>query len=168
MIRSIPFLNRRLIALLATAGLVAAVQAAPLQSNHLGESRPAVPDVSRSANWHVYLFTKDGIKYVQINDLSDQVRAAFAAGNGSYLVLPIGSDAERVSTPQQAKAAAISTGETVYEDGSLRVIGIAQETGGTAWNVQTKSTVTTAATSVTTQTESADECTHYSCGNHVN
>lgn len=56
----------------------------------LGEQFPIAKDVSRSRNFHVYVFKKDGISYVQINRLDGPILTAVAlAGSGSF-VLPVG------------------------------------------------------------------------------
>ncbi len=100
-----------------------------------GMAARSVPNVSTSANYRVYVFVRDGIRYIQINDANDVVRAAFAAGNGQYLVLPMGIDAAHVSTPQQPLAIT-SNGlrEKVYADLSTQVYAIPQ-TGGTWFDV---------------------------------
>lgn len=90
--------------------------------NGLGQSWPNAQDVSSSPRWHVYVFNRNGIRYVQINDLNGNVRAAFAAQSGSFLVLPIGTDASRVATPQDPQPAPANTqGEIVYQDSDVKV-----------------------------------------------
>jgi len=100
---------------------MAANQNGPTQ-NGLGQSWPNAQDVSSSPRWHVYVFERNGIRYVQINDLNGNVRAAFAAQSGSFLVLPIGTDASRVATPQDPQPAPANTqGEIVYQDSDVKV-----------------------------------------------
>ncbi|WP_175927454.1 hypothetical protein [Burkholderia cepacia] len=67
----------------------------------LGSSWPNAPDVSANPNWHVYVFRRAGVKYIQVNDLSGTVREVVATSAGEFLVLPMGRDASRVSTPQE-------------------------------------------------------------------
>ncbi|MFC5741154.1 hypothetical protein [Dyella tabacisoli] len=127
-----------LIGLLTATAWTAHAQTTPqVEVSDLGNTNPQAADVSVSPNWHVYVFHRDGIKYVQINDQQDQVRAAFATRNGLYLVLPIGSDAQQVSTPQQPLAfnGAAALGETVYLDSSVKVV-MAPQSGGVQWQVQ--------------------------------
>ncbi|NII72323.1 hypothetical protein FHW84_000889 [Dyella sp. SG562] len=113
------------------AGLFAALavstsaMARQFPATGLGQSWPNATDVSSSPRWHVYVFIKDGVRYIQVNDLNGRVRGAFAAANGQFLVLPIGSDAETVSAGPNASAlttaATGQTGETVYRDNDVRV-----------------------------------------------
>jgi hypothetical protein len=109
--------------LLATLVSTQALAGGGLPSTGLGQSWPNATDVSASPHWHVYVFERSGIRYVQINDLGGKVRAAFAASNGNFLALPVGADAARVATPQEPQAAAVGTkGEVVYHDASMNVL----------------------------------------------
>jgi len=115
-------------AALLSLGLAGVAKAATL-STGLGQAWPNAPDVSTSPRWHAYVFEKDGIRYIQINDLAGHVHGAFATANGQYLVLPIGSDA---ATATATDAASTDTGaETVYDDGSTQVIAAVQADGTT-------------------------------------
>ncbi len=94
----------------------------------LGQSWPNASDISTSPRWHVYAFQRDGIRYIQVNDLNGKVRAALAVAGNEFLVLPMGSDAARVNTPTTAattitaaKATTASAGEQVYNDGSMQL-----------------------------------------------
>lgn len=108
------------------AGLLALALSTPVladdpQSNGLGQSWPNAQDVSSSPNFHVYVFVRDGVRYLQVNDATGQVRGAVAAAAGQFLVLPLGSDSQRVSTPQTPAApvpAGVQAGtpQTVYSD----------------------------------------------------
>jgi hypothetical protein len=113
---------------LLSLGLAGAAKAAA-PSTGLGQAWPNAPDVSASPRWHAYVFEKDGIRYIQINDLAGHVHGAFATAKGQYLVLPIGSDA---ATATATDPAAADTGaETVYDDGSTRVTAATQADGTT-------------------------------------
>lgn len=114
----------------ALTGLIAMACSLPAladqpPANDLGKSWPNAPDVSASPHWHVYVFVRDGVRYIQINDTNGNVRGAFATANGVYLVLPMGRDAQLVTTPQDAPATqpddASQQGETVYQDSSVQV-----------------------------------------------
>lgn len=108
------------------AGLLALAMSMPVladdpQSNGLGQAWPNAQDVSTSANFHVYVFVRDGVRYLQVNDANGQVRGAVAAAAGQFLVLPLGTDSQRVSTPQTPAApvpAGVQAGttQTVYAD----------------------------------------------------
>ncbi|WP_266167841.1 hypothetical protein [Dyella subtropica] len=92
----------------------------------LGQSWPNAPDVSANPHWHVYVFERDGIRYVQVNDLGGKVRAAFATANGELLVLPMGEDAQVVIRPQgdrgrSNQTRSVARTETIYQDGMLRI-----------------------------------------------
>ncbi|MET3650771.1 hypothetical protein [Dyella japonica] len=109
-----------------------AMAATGLPSTGLGQSWPNATDVSTSPHWHVYLFQRDGVRYVQINDLNGKVRAAFAAASGTFLTLPVGSDAAQVATPSEPLPVTGNTaGDIVYQDGALKVL-VAPQADGTA------------------------------------
>lgn len=116
--------------LFATLGLGFAVPALFAQTpppTGLGQTRPHAPDVSTSPDWHVYVFQRDGIRYLQVNDASGTVRGAIATANGSILVLPIGKDAAnihvmRVTTANAATGTATAMVQTVYQDTALSVV----------------------------------------------
>ncbi len=113
------------VALLAALAVSTSVMARQFPATGLGQSWPNASDVSSSPRWHVYVFLKDGVRYIQVNDLNGRVRGAFAAANGQFLVLPIGVDAERASAGPNASALTTAatgvTGETVYRDGDVRI-----------------------------------------------
>jgi hypothetical protein len=103
-----------------------------LPATGLGQSWPNATDVSTSPHWHVYVFERNGVRYVQINDLGGKVRAAFAASNGHVLTLPVGSDAERVATPEDPLPVSGNTaGDIVYQDSAVKVL-VAPQANGTA------------------------------------
>ena len=98
----------------------------------LGQSWPNATDVSASPRWHVYVFERNGVRYVQINDLNGKVRAAFATTGGNFLALPLGVDATRLATPEEPLAAAGQTqGDIVYQDVTTKVL-VAPQADGTA------------------------------------
>jgi hypothetical protein len=113
---------------LSTPGL-----AAKLPSTGLGQSWPNTNDVSASPHYHVYLFARDGIRYIQVNDSSGKVRAAFATANQVIFVLPIGTDAQGAGTSQQsaAKTSTVnaSSTERVYSDNVVQVTATPQANG---------------------------------------
>lgn len=113
------------VALLAALAVSTSVMARQFPATGLGQAWPNASDVSSSPRFHVYVFIRDGVRYIQVNDLNGKVRGAFAAANGQFLVLPVGSDAATASAGPNASAlttaATGSTGETVYRDGDVRV-----------------------------------------------
>lgn len=71
----------------------------PKLSIGLGESYPVALDLAADPAWAVYEFERDGVRYVQVNDQFGEVRAAVGRIDGTFWVMPIGSDADRVSVP---------------------------------------------------------------------
>lgn len=108
---------------------VTAVQAQTALS--LGQATTtAVGDVSSSSNYHVYVFTRGGTRYIQVNDASGAVRGAVAVTPYKAVGLPIGSDASRVATPDEPlPPPAATTGETVYSDGTTHMFVAPQPDG---------------------------------------
>ncbi|WP_266172101.1 hypothetical protein [Dyella subtropica] len=130
------------IALLAGMAVVSTTAMAAHRTTGLGQSWPNAQDVSSSPRWHVYVFERDGIRYIQINDLHGKVRAAFAASSGNFLVLPIGADAASLATPQDPlPAPASKTGEIVYHDDAVQVL-VAPQANGTIRTFAAESTCT--------------------------
>jgi hypothetical protein len=115
---------------LLTAGFASTAAAATPPSTGLGQSWPNATDVSASPHYHVYVFERLGVRYVQINDLNGNVRAAFGNAGGDIFGLPIGIDASRLATPSEpSEVPADSTGETVYQDDSSSVQAAPQPDG---------------------------------------
>jgi hypothetical protein len=69
----------------------------------LGETFPQAPDLAADPGWQVYEFERDGIRYVQINDASGTVRAVVGRVGDSFLVMPLGTDADRVLLPDASR-----------------------------------------------------------------
>jgi hypothetical protein len=107
--------------------------AAKLPSTGLGQSWPNTTDVSASPHYHVYLFARDGIRYIQVNDSGGKVRAVFATANQVIFVVPIGADAQAAGTSQQpaaqTAAASASSTESVYSDNVVQVTAAPQPDG---------------------------------------
>jgi hypothetical protein len=162
----IKFLPRRAIcAGLVVMGLSASAFAAQPLSTGLGQAWPNAQDVSASPHWHVYVFSTNGVQYVQINDLNGNVRGAFAAANGQFLVLPMGRDAQRISTPQQSVAVnntvvpLTSYAETVYRDAAVQLNAVPLSDGTTMFT----------AAPATTSTMAISPCDNpVECNGHVN
>lgn len=109
--------------LFALALVPLAAQAAPQssgpQSSGLGQAWPNAPDVSASPHWHVYVFQRDGVRFVQVNDLNGRVMGAFATAGGQFLVLPMGAGASLSVAP--AGSAVPANSELVYSDGTVQL-----------------------------------------------
>lgn len=121
------FHHAMLVGLFALVASASAMAADTFQSsNGLGQAWPNATDVSASPHWHVYVFQRDGIRYIQVNDLNGRVHAAVAASGGQFLVLPIGVDSQNVSTPDQpvtttTDTTASTSSELIYDDSSVQV-----------------------------------------------
>jgi hypothetical protein len=118
---------------LGLAGVAGAQTAAP--ASGLGQSWPNTVDVSASPNWHVYVFVLNGIEYVQVNDLNGTVHAAIGTVGGTTIVLPVGVDAQNVTTSQSSSTSTSSSGTvTVYSDAATTVTATPQSDGTTQFN----------------------------------
>jgi hypothetical protein len=118
---------------MAVAGLAlsfgcGAAMAATPPSTGLGQAWPNAVDASTSPNYHVYVFERHGVRYVQVNDAAGVVRAAVqytATGNPDTTAisgLPIGSDSANVVTPTEGTLdPAQPAGEPVYSDDTVTV-----------------------------------------------
>jgi hypothetical protein len=129
---SIKFASRKAIASGMFAMILSAsVWAGEPPSTGLGQSWPNAADVSASPHYHVYVFARDGIRYIQVNDLNGTVRGAIAVADHVVLVLPVGVDASSVATaaPQSQARVPSDSGETVYRDGSVQLNATPQSTG---------------------------------------
>ncbi|PXV60688.1 hypothetical protein SAMN04487785_102416 [Dyella jiangningensis] len=98
---------------MTAAGAVVAQTAAP--ATGMGQAWPNAQDVSQSPSWHVYVFSLNGLKYVQVNDLNGVVRGGVAAAPGVVIPLPLGTG------EVQAASAAPTTGTVVYSDANTLV-----------------------------------------------
>ncbi len=118
--------------MLVTMGSTQVMAADAVPASGLGQSWPNATDVSSSPRWHVYVFERNGVRYVQVNDLNGKVRAAFATSGGNFLALPLGSDATRLATPEEPLVATgLTQGDIVYQDVTTRVL-VAPQADGTA------------------------------------
>lgn len=115
-----------LAALLATSAGLAHAQSV----TGLGQEWPNAADVSTSPNYHVYVFQRGTLHYIQVNDASGKVRGAFARSAFGISGLPVGTDAQTLATPDEPQPAPASTsGETVYQDSSIKIFAAPQATG---------------------------------------
>lgn len=91
----------------------------------LGQSWPNATDVSTNPHWHVYVFTLNGIRFVQVNDSNGRVIGAIGTAGGQFITLPIGAFSRQVRTPQQPAAANAATPAAsptiVYDDGATQL-----------------------------------------------
>jgi hypothetical protein len=119
--------KRAVLAIAVAVGFSSAAWSAT-PATGLGQAWPSATDVSLSPHYHVYRFVRDGIQYIQVNDLGGTVHAAIAAANGTVLVLPIGVDAAQAKSTATGTTAP-STAETVYQDANVTVSATPQTDG---------------------------------------
>ncbi len=92
---------------------------APKAPFGLGLPFPDAPDMAPNPAWQVYEFERDGIRYLQVNDRFGIVRVAVGHIGGTFWVLPIGTDADRVAVAGDAVPAGIPT--ILYSSAELQV-----------------------------------------------
>ncbi len=92
----------------------------PSTGTGLGTPMPSAVDVSGDPAWQVYAFERDGIRYLQINDIAYTPRAAIGRIGPTAWVLPIGLDADRVTIDEEALPP--PTSRIVYRDESIEVV----------------------------------------------
>lgn len=128
-----------LIALALATALGASALVCAADSQDLGSNVPARPDVSASPQFHVYQWLRNGVTYVQVNDLNNNVDFAVATGGGEVLVLPIGHP-ELVNV---AQSAATSAGQAIYAGTAVTISQVAGSFVVVAGTPTTFSTPTT-------------------------
>ncbi|RDS79059.1 hypothetical protein DWU98_19470 [Dyella monticola] len=136
MFRTSHHLVRKVFLATLIAGHVAAVAAHDHRpSTGLGESWPNVADQSASPYWHVYTFERDGVRYVQVNDQSGRVHAAFGRAGTVVFPLPVGVDAEH-TTVAAPGAKESSSAQTLYRDDEITVTAEPQNDGTVEFRVE--------------------------------
>ncbi len=85
----------------------------------LGASRPSATDLSAVSTLHVYTFERDGIRYLQVNGPSGDVRTAIGWIDGTRWVMPVGIDADRTTI---LAAGSRPSGTVVYEGDGMTVL----------------------------------------------
>lgn len=113
---------------------ISGVAAAAQPTTGLGESWPNATDVSLNPHYHVYVFKRNGIRYIQVNELDGTIDAAVATANGTVLTLPIGQTADQVQILQLAQrrapeATPANTAIVVYRDATTTVSAIPLSNG---------------------------------------
>jgi hypothetical protein len=131
-------LSRVLLLSLTVTSFSVVAQTSTPPTKGLGQSWPNAPDVSASPQFHVYVFSREGVRYVQVNDLNGNVLAAVGSAGGEIIVLPIGTG--RVATSQSSTSktketiralggASPNRQTTVYSDGTLQITASLPGTG---------------------------------------
>jgi len=118
--------RRALVSTLLLASASAAAAESP--ATGLGQSWPNASDVSVSPGYHVYIFEKQGVRYVQVNDAAGTVRGAIAYTDANTVLdLPVGVDASRWVTVTDNTAPTAT--QQVYQDAAVTVIVAPQPDG---------------------------------------
>jgi hypothetical protein len=107
---------------LGLPAIAAAQTAAP--ATGLGQAWPNAVDLSHSPSWHVYVFERDGIRYIQINDRNGTVHAALGQTGDTVFALPVGVDSDHVTVAAPAQNDALPP--AIYQDESISVMAVPQ------------------------------------------
>jgi hypothetical protein len=121
-------IRQTLLAGFAALGLpvIAAAQtAAP--ATGLGQAWPNAVDQSHNPHWHVYVFERDGVRYIQINDNNGTVHAALGQTADAVFALPVGVDAGDVTVTSLATDNDATS--VVYQDEAISVTAVPQGDG---------------------------------------
>jgi hypothetical protein len=110
---------------LGLPAIAAAQTAAP--ATGLGQAWPNAADYSRNPSWHVYVFERDGIRYIQINDGNGTVHAALGRTGDTVFALPVGVDSENVTVAAPAQVNAPLP--AIYQDDAISVMVVPQSDG---------------------------------------
>jgi hypothetical protein len=88
----------------------------------LGQAFPQANNLSLDPAWRVYAFERDGVRYLQMNDASGSVHAAIGIVGDTLWTLPLGIDADRVSTPEQPlPLASAASWNVVYRSADVEI-----------------------------------------------
>jgi hypothetical protein len=116
------------VAATAFTATVAAAQTAAVDD--LGKAWPGTQDQSASPNWHAYVFERDGVRYVQINDRNGTMHAAIGMVGSTAFALPMGLDASNVEMTSLSDNVGTSS-DVIYQDDSIRVALVPQTDSAT-------------------------------------
>ncbi len=97
----------------------------------LGESAPTSLNLSLDPAWRIYEFKRDGVSYLQINDLTGTVRAAVGNISGTLWVLPMGADVSRVALPVKGND---PRGTLVYQTSAF-IVRVIPGRQGNKWEI---------------------------------
>lgn len=69
----------------------------------LGDSNPKAANLAMDSSLAIYEFHRDGVTYLQINDVTGVVHAVVARVDDALWTLPMGKDVDRVVLPKKNK-----------------------------------------------------------------
>jgi hypothetical protein len=97
----------------------------------LGERQPNAKNLSKSADFQVYKFNKNGVIFFQINDSAGNVLTAVGVSDSQSFIVPIGSlTAGQVIVNRGINAAVTAaatcpcSAQVVYDDATTRIVVI--------------------------------------------
>lgn len=100
----------------------------------LGASNPQAQNLSAASTVRVYLFERDGLRYLQVNDLNGQARTAIGWIGDTHWVMPIGTDVDRTTILPTGT----STEGTVVYDGNEMTVRLKATSQGDTWLITPK------------------------------
>ncbi|WP_242107995.1 hypothetical protein [Luteimonas aquatica] len=104
----------------------------------LGAPAPVAPNVSIDPTWFVYKFDREGIEYLQVNDRAGNVRLVLGAIDNIVWTLPLGDQANQVSTSLQQQAIpADAKRSVVYHSAEFDLVAYTGANGVVVWAVET-------------------------------
>lgn len=93
-------------------------------------------DVSESAAWKAYELERDGIQYLQVNDLDGNVHVIVGNIGETFWTLPAGGTTDLVSLPQQPLSIPVGAKRTeVYRRPGV-VLAAYEVKGGVIWSIE--------------------------------
>ncbi|RDS81427.1 hypothetical protein [Dyella psychrodurans] len=133
-IRRTLFCQTLVLGLAALGSTTATLAQTAAPATGLGQAWPNAKDHSRSPYWHVYVFERDGMRYIQINDRQGTVHAALGRAGDMVFALPVGVDAADVtmSSSEQTSTSALP----IYQDEAISVMAVPQSNGTVQITVQ--------------------------------
>ncbi|CCP10780.1 hypothetical protein SMSKK35_1379 [Stenotrophomonas maltophilia SKK35] len=109
----------------------------PLATAGLGQASPAAVNLSQDPSWQLYGFQRDGITYLQVNDLLGNVQLIIGNAGGAYWVLPAGDNLAKVSLPQQKiQIPAGASRSQIYSGSDFSLVRY-RSGGEVIWSVET-------------------------------
>ena len=120
--------------LIALGAITVATAQTAESTTGLGQAWPNAADHSRSPNWHVYVFDRDGIRYIQINDRNGIEHAALGRTSDTTFVLPLGVEANEVTISSAAEGSKAAL--PIYQDEAISVTIDSQNDGTSRIAVQ--------------------------------
>jgi hypothetical protein len=102
----------------------------------LGYPIPSADDASLDDNWKVYRFVRDGITYIQVNDLNDNVHAVIGKMDDVFWALPAGKPSARTSLPSwRLKISDDAVPHLVYADDEFSLVHYLDDVSS-VWSVE--------------------------------